>query len=87
MGDGGVSPISNMLRTGDRGVLKGEGERSANMVGAAGRAWLPSRSASTSLRSSSNMASIDMGCCGGRDILGYGGCGLRAARDSSTRSM
>lgn len=56
--------MSNMDRTGDRGV-KGDGDRPPMLLGALlGRdAWGPSSSASTSLRSSSSIASIDIGWC------------------------
>jgi len=55
-----------MLRTGERGVVYGDGERAPPMLlPARGRGFVPFPSirASTSLRSSSSMASIDMGCC------------------------
>lgn len=68
VGAGASSPISNMLRTGDRGVVVyGDGDRPPIELGALGLLlWSPS-SASTSSRSSSSMASIDIG---GRDMLG-----------------
>ena len=64
LGKDGWLPISSMLRTGERGVVKGEGDRAPNEFGAFGRAAaLPSRRARTSLRSSSSIASIDIAWC------------------------
>jgi hypothetical protein len=55
--------MSNMLRTGDRGLAMGEVERPSSKLGGFWRlACWPSRSASTSRRSSSSMASIDIAC-------------------------
>lgn len=70
--------MSSMLRTGDRGVdVYGEGERPPMELGARGRARGPSSRARTSRRSSSSMASIDMG---GRDMVGGGFCFRLAQR-------
>jgi hypothetical protein len=58
----GLIPISSMLRTGERGVY-GDGERAPRELGGLDRELVfPSRIASTSLRSSSSIASIDIGC-------------------------
>lgn len=69
VGGGASLPMSSMLRTGDRGdVVYGDDERPSFDGGALGLAlWSPS-SASTSSRSSSSIASIDMG---GRDMVGF----------------
>ncbi len=69
----GLSPISSMLRMGERGLVKGEGERPSSTLGALGFAE-PSRRARTSRRSSSSMASMDMG---GRDMMGGEGGGFK----------
>ena len=66
LGAGGST--SNMLLTGDRGVLKGEPVRAeppeelAEPLGLP-FAEVPSRIAKTSFRSSSNTASMDIGLC------------------------
>ena len=78
-GDGRSSPISSMLRTGERGVVKGDGERPSSEGGAFGRGWVPSKRASTSLRSSSSIASIDMA---GFDMAGNDDSGSGSGSDS-----
>jgi hypothetical protein len=64
VGVGRSSPMSNMLRTGERGVVYGDWERPSSELGGLGRGFaVPSKRASTSFRSSSSIASIDIAWC------------------------
>lgn len=67
-----------MLRTGERGPVYGEGDLASNELGGLDLEALgPSRRASTSLRSSSSIASIDIGWA---IFKGWsGGSGTRSA--------
>ena len=61
-GDRETPGISSKLRTGDRGEYGDDDRPTAMLAGRLGPCWRSSSRARTSLRSSSSMASMDMGC-------------------------
>lgn len=83
--DGRSSPISSMLRTGERGVVKGDGDRPK--LGAFDCFDCGfSRRASTSRRSSSSIASIDIGCFAMLKIWGSNGSRRSTGKRPSKKS-